>query len=112
MRVSPSISPAPPDDEDVYLVLDDFGGKLGRAWRETADNRTDRETVIADLMDGQFSDPVRVVVFNTRSDHARDVSREFAGAILTEHHSKGLEIPAFLESFIERHLRLPLGHSR
>jgi hypothetical protein len=31
MRISPSISPAPPDDQDVYLVLDDFGGRFGRA---------------------------------------------------------------------------------
>jgi hypothetical protein len=33
MRTSPSISPAQPDNRDVYLVLDDFGERLGRAWR-------------------------------------------------------------------------------
>ena len=31
MRRSPSIAPTQPDDIDVYLVLDDFGGRLGRA---------------------------------------------------------------------------------
>jgi hypothetical protein len=36
----PSISPALPDDRDVYLVLDDFGGRLGRAWRETDEGST------------------------------------------------------------------------
>jgi hypothetical protein len=30
------------DDRDVYLVLDDFGGRLGRAWRETDEESTDR----------------------------------------------------------------------
>ena len=34
MRSSPSIAPAPPGDVDFYLVLDDFGARLGRAWRE------------------------------------------------------------------------------
>ena len=41
MRPLPSIAPALPDDRDVYLVLDDFGGRLGRAWRETDGNSTD-----------------------------------------------------------------------
>ena len=30
---SPSIVP-PGNDQDVYLVLDDFGGRIGSAWRE------------------------------------------------------------------------------
>ena len=33
--------------------------------RETEVERTDLETVIADLMSGQFTDPIRVVAFNT-----------------------------------------------
>jgi hypothetical protein len=31
---SPSIVP-PGNDQDVYLVLEDFGNRLGQAWRET-----------------------------------------------------------------------------
>jgi len=65
MRPSPSIFPALPDDRDVYLVLDDFGERLGRAWRETDEERTDRATVFMDLIDGQYSNPARVVAFNT-----------------------------------------------
>jgi hypothetical protein len=61
----PSIAPAPPDDVDVYLVLDDFGERLGRAWAETVEERTDRATVIADILEGQYAGPVRVVAFNT-----------------------------------------------
>jgi hypothetical protein len=60
-----------------------FGGTLGRAWQESPE-RVGRDQVLSDLMDGQFSDPVRVIVFNTGADHARDVSRE------SEHHRKGL----------------------
>jgi hypothetical protein len=45
MRSSPSIAPDL-DDRDIYLVLDDAGGRLGRAWPETDEERTDREIVI------------------------------------------------------------------
>jgi hypothetical protein len=54
----PSIAPASPDDREIYLVLDDFGERLGRAWAETDEERTDRETVVRDLLEGQYSGPV------------------------------------------------------
>jgi hypothetical protein len=55
---TPSIVPngANGADQTVYLVLDDFG-RLGRAYPETDPERADLETVIADLMSGQFSQP-------------------------------------------------------
>ena len=59
MRTSPSIVPRD-DDQDIYLVMDDFGGRLGRAWRETEPDSTERETLIRDLLDGQYSNPVRI----------------------------------------------------
>ena len=77
MHRSPSIVPET-DDREIYLVLDDFGGHLGRAWPEADEERTDRETVIIDLMDGQFSNPVRVVAFNTAEGWSRDLSEEIA----------------------------------
>jgi hypothetical protein len=47
-------------DQTVYLVIDRFG-QLGSVYRETEVERTDLETVITDLMSGQFNDPIRVV---------------------------------------------------
>ena len=41
MLSSPSIVPGL-EDRDVYLVLDNFGGRLGRAWSETDAKRADR----------------------------------------------------------------------
>jgi hypothetical protein len=64
-------------DQTVYLVVDRFGA-LGTAYRETDVERTDFETVITDLMSGQFNDPVRVVAFNTLEHWAQDVSRDVA----------------------------------
>jgi hypothetical protein len=51
-------------DQTVYLVIDRFGG-LGTVYRETEVERADLETIITDLMSGQFNDPIRVVAFNT-----------------------------------------------
>jgi len=51
MRTSPSIAPHGPQ-QDTYIVLDDFGGRLGRAWRETDEDATDRDTLIRDLVSG------------------------------------------------------------
>jgi hypothetical protein len=112
MRNSPSIVPDP-DNRDIYLVLDDFGGHLGRAWPEADEERTDRETVITELMDGQFSNPVRVVAFNTAEGWSRDVSGEIADELRQRLSAQDSEIPPDLEDFIDRHgggrpVQLPL----
>jgi len=53
------------DGETVYLVLDDFGD-LGRVWRETDfETAADLETIISDLLKGEYANPVRVIGFNT-----------------------------------------------
>jgi hypothetical protein len=81
MRVSPSIVP-PSDDTDTYLVFDDFG-RLGRAWRETDEEDTDRQTLLRHLMEGQYNDPVRIVSFNTGEGWSRDVSEDIANDLQT-----------------------------
>jgi hypothetical protein len=59
---TPSIVPTD-NDETVYLVAADFG-RLGRAWPEADYEATDLETVIQDLLSGQYNNPIRVVAFN------------------------------------------------
>ena len=73
---TPSIVPSG-DDQNVYLVVDDFG-RLGRAFRETDVEATDLETVIVDMLDRQFKNPVRVVGFNTAEKWSQDVSADVA----------------------------------
>ena len=77
MRSSPSIIPG--IDRDVYLVLDDFG-RIGWAWRETDVEDTDYETVINDLLEGQFANTVGVIGFNTAEGWSKDVSEDVAGS--------------------------------
>ena len=72
--------PTAPLDSDVYLVVDDFGA-LGTAYLETDVNETDKKTVIADMLSGQFNKRVRVVAFNTAEGWARDVSEDIAKAV-------------------------------
>jgi hypothetical protein len=101
MRQSPSIVPET-FDRDVYLVLNDFG-RLGRAWTESGEQNTDRETVIRDLLEGQYSDPVRVVAFNTAQGWSRDVSEEIAAELAKRVVVYGDDASPALEAFFERH---------
>jgi hypothetical protein len=72
MRRSPSIVPNEAN-QDTYLVLDDFG-RRGCSWRETDAESADRETLIRDLVEGQYFHPVRIVAFNTVEGWSRDVT--------------------------------------
>jgi hypothetical protein len=107
----PSIVPSGPD-QDVYLVLDKFGERLGRAWRETDEEDTDYDTLIRHLLEGQCSNPVRVVVFNTAEGWSRDVSDDIADELRERCAERG-EIPDSLIEFLQRHdtgrpVQLPL----
>lgn len=88
-------------DRDIYLVLDSFG-ELGLAWRETVTADTVRATLVRDLLDGQYEDPVRIVAFNTTEGWSRDVTEEIADE-LQEYCADLDEIPTYLQDFLERH---------
>jgi hypothetical protein len=76
MPYSPSIVPQD-TNRDVYLVLDDFG-RLGRAWRETDEAGASRPTLVRNLLEGQYENPVRIVAFNTAEGWSRDVTIDIA----------------------------------
>ena len=97
---TPSI--VPKDDETVYMVLDDFG-RNGRAWRETDVERTDLETVIADLMAGQYACPVTVFAFNLAERWSQDVSEDIAREIQIRADLAHSDLSSTVEEFVERH---------
>jgi hypothetical protein len=99
MRRSPSIVPQKPD-RDVYLVMDDFGAQLGRAWAETDEEATDREILIRDLMDGQYTRPVRIVAFNTAEGWSRDVTVDIADE-LRRRFVEFDEVPCAVQEFLD-----------
>jgi hypothetical protein len=85
---------------DTYLVLEDFGARLGRAWRETDAEATDRETLIRNLMDGQYGHPLRIVAFNTVEGWSRDVTKDIADELrrrLMEYD----EVPVSVQVFVD-----------
>ena len=96
-------------------MLDDFGERLGRAWRETDEESADRHAVITDLVDGQYRNPARVIAFNTAQGWACAVSAEFADLITQRCAQDGFDVSPSLESFVDRYgtvrpaqLHLPL----
>ena len=99
-----SLSIAPPgNDQDVYLVLDDFGGWFGQAWPETAVEDTNFDTVIEALLDGQYSKPVHIIAFNTTGGWSRDVSEEIAQMLLQRCAEQASDLPSSLEEFVDRY---------
>ena len=101
MRDWPSIIPAA--SEDYYIVVNNYG-RLGGAFAETDIKRANYETTIADLMSGQYSDPLRVIMFNPDTDHAKDVSQTIAQEILRRLGLQDCDVPSELEDFIDRHV--------
>jgi hypothetical protein len=82
---TPSIVPGGDEnDQTVYLVADDFG-KVGRAWRETDYEASDLEAIVQDLLTGQYSNPIRVIAFNTAERWSEDVSEDVAQVGEAEH---------------------------
>jgi hypothetical protein len=98
---TPSIVPGG-DDQTVYLVADDFG-KMGRAWREADYETTELETVIRDLLSGQYSHPIRVVAFNTDERWSEDVSEDVAHELRRRCDLQAIDVPSSIQDFVERH---------
>jgi hypothetical protein len=89
-------------DQAVYLVIDRLD-ELGSACRETEAERSDLETVIADLMSGQFNDPIRVVAFNTLEHWLENISEEIALEIQTRCDIDGEDVPEPIRDFVVRY---------
>ena len=88
-------------DQTVYLVVDRLSS--GSVYRGTEVERTDLETVIEDFLTGQFSDPVRVVAFNTLEHWANDVSKDIAQVIQGRCDIAGDPVPEHIRDFVESH---------
>ncbi|MGY8683372.1 hypothetical protein Q2941_37185 [Bradyrhizobium sp. UFLA05-153] len=102
MRASPSIVPQGAD-QNTYLVLEDFG-RMGCYWRETDADNADRETLIRDLVEGQYSRPVRIVAFNTAEGWSRDATMDIADELRRRYVEFG-EVPNSILEFMDANRR-------
>ncbi|HMI13328.1 MAG TPA: hypothetical protein VK567_17395 [Bradyrhizobium sp.] len=90
-------------DQTAYLVVNNFG-KLGTAFAETDVAEADLDITITDLMSGQYSDPVRVVAFNTAEHWSEDASEGVAREIMRRLDLAGQELPSSIQAFVDGHL--------
>jgi len=99
---TPPLVPKLTDDVTVHIVLNDFGN-LGRAYVETDEAEADEWTVVSNIMDGEYSNPARVVAFNIAEGWSRDVTEAIAQAVLERGRSENHFSKAAKE-FVERTL--------
>jgi hypothetical protein len=99
---TPSIVPGARPDQDYYLVINDF--RSGPSFLETDLSRADLETIIRNLMVGEYSDPLRVIMLNPETRRCEDVSHAVAAEVLRRFALEGRELPERLEGFIESHI--------
>jgi hypothetical protein len=87
----------------VYLIVDNEAGWPGRARRKLEVERTDLETIIADLVGGHFNDPVRIVAFDPMAHWSKDVSMELAEEIQTRCDIDSVPVPEHIRDFVRSH---------
>jgi len=90
---TPPLAPKLTDDVTVHIVLNDFGEK--RAFLETDEAEADEWTIVSNILNGEYSNPVRVVAFNIAEGWSRDVTDDIARAVIergrSENHLAKLE---------------------
>jgi hypothetical protein len=90
-------------DQNFYLVINNYGN-FGPAFAETDVSEADLETIITDLMSGQYDDPVRVVAFNTSERWSEDASEDVAREIMLRLDLAGDALPSSIAAFVDSHL--------
>jgi hypothetical protein len=94
--------PLAPDEPAVHIVLDENGGRLGRVYREMAEVETDEKTIVENIINDEYSCPVRVVAFNTAEGWARDVTEDIALAVSSRARSENRSLSKVAQEFVER----------
>jgi hypothetical protein len=89
-------------DQTIYLVVDRMS-RQGAVYCEVEIERPDSDTIVADLLAGRFSDPVRVTAHNTLEHWSQDISSDIAAEIQTRCDIEGAAVPEHIEDFVHGH---------
>jgi hypothetical protein len=63
----------------------------------------DLETVIVDLLEGQYKSPIRIVAFNTAEKRLQDVSADVAYELRQRCDLQLRDVPFFLQDFMDQY---------
>jgi hypothetical protein len=97
------MSPASlPLERDLHFVLCDFG-RSGQAYVETDPAEADASTIVRNLLQGQYSRPVRVLALNVEEGWVRDVSKIIAAKVRDEARRVGQGLTSGTRAFVEAH---------
>jgi hypothetical protein len=101
LRILPPLNPE--NDVTVYIVVEDFGD-LGQAFRETDIAEADFDTMVRNIISGEYRNPLRVVAFNTVEGWSRDVSEDIANEVLDRTCYTDATLGAGTRRFIDSHV--------
>jgi hypothetical protein len=65
------------------------------------EEKADEETILSNIISGEYSNPVRVVAFNTAEGWSRDVTEDIARA-LVDREARGAALSESATRFVER----------
>lgn len=99
---SPSIA-ASGSDRSIFLVLDRLPPDT-TLFHETVLESSDLETVISDMITGQYHDPIRVLSFNLSEKWSEDVSEDVAREVQRRCDLQLRDVPHQLQDFMDAHL--------
>ncbi|MGV7219007.1 hypothetical protein [Bradyrhizobium sp. UFLA05-112] len=86
-------------DQTLFVVIDRISGT-----REIRIERTDLDQTIGEFIAGCFSDPVRVISFNTLEHWVKDISADVAIEIQSRCDIDGTDLPDHLRDFVESNI--------
>jgi hypothetical protein len=70
----------------------------------SSENEADKETLIRNMLSGEYEKPVRVVAFNTSEGWSRDVSEDIAREVCQRARETGQQLPFGTKVFAEYQL--------
>jgi hypothetical protein len=98
--MSPSLVPSSDHDHALHFVLCDFG-KYGKSYIETDPSEAGRDTIVRNMIEGQYNHPLRVIALNPAEGWSRDVSEEIAKAVVTAAEADDHVLTAGTSAFVE-----------
>jgi hypothetical protein len=76
---------------------------MGQVWREPDVEATNFETIVTDMLDGQYSNPIGIFCFNAAEGWSRDVSDDVSREPRRLIDLERRDVPACLQDFLDRH---------